>query len=374
MKILVISHSGGCYGAERSLLTVVKGLSSLGYDITVTVPKDGWLKEHLERNNIRVVIWKYYGWLGKKNRLIKGAFRALYNFLSSLFFCMKIKNNFDFVYTNTITTPFGVFLSKMLSLPHIWHVREFVHEDMGADFDLPHKVTKYIFLLNSYVAIYNSLSVMDKFQEYFGEHSSKLIYNALEKPKAPSNYIYKEIGRESSVNLCMVSSLHPGKGHIDAILAFEEIVKTYPSCHLSIVGTGLTVYILELEKLVIEKGLEDNISFVGFMENSIEIMTTSDIFLMCSRNEAFGRVTLEAMSVGCPVIGADSGGTKEILDDGRYGILYKQGDSKDLACKIIKLISDNQLREEMSILGKKRASDFSVDNLISNLEQVLKGQ
>ena len=69
MKLLLVSHSGGFYGAEKPLLTVVKGLSERGHDVCVVVPKQGKLGEELKRENISVTVWRYYGWLGRENRI-----------------------------------------------------------------------------------------------------------------------------------------------------------------------------------------------------------------------------------------------------------------------------------------------------------------
>lgn len=64
------------------------------------------------------------------------------------------------------------------------------------------------------------------------------------------------------------------------------------------------------------------------------LLRRADAILMCSKREAFGRVTVEGMLAGKPVIGANSGGTLELIQDGITGLLYTSGDPKALAEKI----------------------------------------
>ena len=66
----------------------------------------------------------------------------------------------------------------------------------------------------------------------------------------------------------------------------------------------------------------DAYKFVGYQKDIKELMCKASAFLMCSPNEAMGRVTVEAMFYGCPILGNNSGGTKEIIEDRYNGLLY----------------------------------------------------
>jgi glycosyltransferase involved in cell wall biosynthesis len=81
-------------------------------------------------------------------------------------------------------------------------------------------------------------------------------------------------------------------------------------------------------------GIQDRIHFVGYVNNSAAHVRASDVVLVCSRCEAFGRVTVEGMLAGKPVVGSRSGGTAELLIDGFNGFGYTPGDADDLAEKI----------------------------------------
>lgn len=92
---------------------------------------------------------------------------------------------------------------------------------------------------------------------------------------------------------------------------------------------------------------------------------------MCSRNEAFGRVTVEALKLGKPCIGANSGGTPELIRDGWNGLLYETGSPSSLAEKIEVLYWNKSLREELAKSAYHWAnSTLSSENCISNLIKV----
>jgi glycosyltransferase involved in cell wall biosynthesis len=92
---------------------------------------------------------------------------------------------------------------------------------------------------------------------------------------------------------------------------------------------------------------------------------------MCSRGEPFGRVTVEAMKQGVPVVGAASGGTTEIIQDGVTGLLYRLGDAEDLAAKVEILHRDRELLGRMGEEARRWAdSTFSLKKYTADLLRV----
>ena len=78
----------------------------------------------------------------------------------------------------------------------------------------------------------------------------------------------------------------------------------------------------------------------------------ADVVLMCSRFESFGRVTVEAMLAGKPVIGAASGGTAELIQDGETGLLYEPGNHDELAMKIEYLFEHPEKRLQLGAAAR----------------------
>ena len=100
---------------------------------------------------------------------------------------------------------------------------------------------------------------------------------------------------------------------------------------------------------------------LGFVEEVLPLYFRSHAMLMCSRNEAMGRVTVEAMACGLPVIGHASGGTPELVENDVTGLLYTGGAS-DLADRMIQLVADAALARRLGDAASLTAQErFSVE-------------
>ena len=113
-------------------------------------------------------------------------------------------------------------------------------------------------------------------------------------------------------------------------------------------------------------------------ENSISESAPShkiyaDVVLMCSRREAFGRVTVEGMKLGKPVIGTRSGGTPEIVQEGETGFLYAPGDAQELAAKIGHLYANRAVRDLMGATARVCARErFNQQKYGRDVENILR--
>jgi glycosyltransferase involved in cell wall biosynthesis len=94
-------------------------------------------------------------------------------------------------------------------------------------------------------------------------------------------------------------------------------------------------------------GVEERLELVGFSDDPGQELVAADVALTCSRLEAFGRATVEAMKLGRPVVAAASGGTLELVRDGWNGLLYAPGDAEALAERIERLHRDRDLLREL---------------------------
>lgn len=153
----------------------------------------------------------------------------------------------------------------------------------------------------------------------------------------------KRLDNHYKYTLIYVGRLHVSKGVDILIKAINKIKKTIPNIDLLIVGSGDEE--LALKKLVSDLKLNNNIQFMGAVPKKqvLELFSNSLIAVVPSRNEAFGYVVIEAMSVGAVVIGSKTGGIAEIITDNYDGILFENGNDLDLASKILKIIHDKEL-------------------------------
>lgn len=126
-----------------------------------------------------------------------------------------------------------------------------------------------------------------------------------------------------------------------------------------------------LEYLIKELKLENNVSLLGFVENPYAYMQRSDVFVLSSRWEGFGNVLVEAMACGCPVVSTNCpSGPAEILENGEYGILVPVEDVEKMAKSIIKILTNKELREELSNKALKRSKEFHVEKAVEKYLQI----
>ena len=151
-----------------------------------------------------------------------------------------------------------------------------------------------------------------------------------------------------------VGKLDPVKAQHEALEAFGLIIGKYPNARLRIVGDGRRVYEARLKEMVKRKRIRDQVRFVGFKKDVAAEYHRADAVLMCARDGGMGRVTVEAMSYGKPVIGYSGGGTSELLDDGVDGFLY-ENDAQGLAEKMELLLKDSDRARTMGKAGQQKA-------------------
>ena len=141
---------------------------------------------------------------------------------------------------------------------------------------------------------------------------------------------------------------------------------------MALVGHCSRQDLLRLRELAVCVSADDVIDFIDFTEDRDRYFIQSHAALMCSRSEAFGRVTVEAMKFGLPVIGANSGGTRELIRDGWNGLLYPPGDPAALAERIDRLYGDQALRARLGGNGRAWAQrTFSIARHTEGVMKVL---
>ena len=150
-----------------------------------------------------------------------------------------------------------------------------------------------------------------------------------------------------------VGRLVPHKGVKFLLEAMPEI---RTSAHLVVVGTG--PWAETLEGTARAMGLEGRVTFVGAVPwGELPLYyRAADVTVLpsISRLEAFGLVGLEAMASERPVVLSDIPGVREVIEDGKEGLLAKPVDPADIATKVNTLLDDPDLREEMGKRGRKR--------------------
>jgi glycosyltransferase involved in cell wall biosynthesis len=162
--------------------------------------------------------------------------------------------------------------------------------------------------------------------------------------------------------LASVSRLFSWKGQRELLQAFALARGEHPSLRLMIVGEDATgpkgEYARELKELAQKLNVADAVLFTGPRKDVARVMAACDVFTLPSFEEPFGLVFLEAMAMKRPVVGIDNGGTPEVVEHGKSGLLSPPWDIPALADNIRQLVSDAELRRRLGEHGRERVVSF----------------
>lgn len=416
MKILYIIHSCIMGGATISFKNLVKGIRQKGIEAVVVHPKPEQKDERLisELKNIgcscvQLNVAVSYNMFGRNILKYILRFAKLYRNKRTFYrqlYSVVLQEQPDIIHTNTGVVHEGFLVAQKLNIPHVWHLREYQTKDFHM------KVIPSLKKFKSMLTKSYTVCITKDIQDYFGLSKnalSKVIYNpAMSKneifeygtssllncmPQEASVFedcnscahertvqeasfckktrieIAAEISRQfSSFDYFLVANrISPEKG-IDAVLdAFAEFCEERDSFLLKIAGFGNERHIHELKQKCLKLGISGNVEFLGFVSDVRPVMQKARALIVGSYNEGFGRMTAEANMLGIPVIGRNSGGTKEILELTGGGILFNTTEEMKEAMVTIAATDDEQKRNGMKRPQEKAVELFSNEQHIKNV-------
>jgi L-malate glycosyltransferase len=171
--------------------------------------------------------------------------------------------------------------------------------------------------------------------------------------------------RDDEPALALVAQISPHKGQRDAIRALALVRRRHPRARLLLVGSVRFTsratrldnhgYRAELERLVDDLGLQGAVSFLGERADMPELLAATELVLVPSWYEPFGRVAVEAMLMQVPVIATSVGGVCEVVADGVDGLVLDPRDPHGWADAIATLLADPARRRAMGEHGRRRA-------------------
>jgi glycosyltransferase involved in cell wall biosynthesis len=165
-----------------------------------------------------------------------------------------------------------------------------------------------------------------------------------------------------------VGWLLPIKGPMFLLKAMDSVWLEVPDANLVFLGKGDLDVSLRSEAL--KTGKNGSVKFLGWRDDVEEIMLLFDIFVLPSLNEGMGRVLVEAMAAGKPVIASNVGGIPDLVKDGYNGLLVPPGDPEVLANNIMRLIQNPDEAQRMGQQGKKMCDRFGIDAMIAKLDHL----
>lgn len=191
----------------------------------------------------------------------------------------------------------------------------------------------------------------------------KVIYNPLPFfPERQSGGLRKQV--------IAVGRYVPQKGFDRLIPAWSIVSKKHPDWVLRIYGDGMRE---QLQRQIDELGITSNCILEHNVQNIVEKYCESSIFVLSSRFEGFGMVIIEAMACGVPPVSFTCPcGPKDIITDGKDGLLVENGDIEGLADKICYLIEHEDVRRKMGIQARTDVERFKIEHIAREWKNYLK--
>ena len=159
----------------------------------------------------------------------------------------------------------------------------------------------------------------------------------------------------------IASRLAPEKGHTYFLQAAALLKDKFPNCKFIVVGSPMYAppeYEVDLREAASSLGLDDQIIFTGFRADVLHVMAAMDVLVCAADEEALGRVVLEAMALGKPVVATRAGGIVETVVDGVTGFLVPPRDPASLASAISACLTDLDAARRMGLKGQERVREF----------------
>lgn len=359
---LIDSLAGG--GAEKVLVDFVNNLNQKKYNIEVkTIYNEGIYIDNINVKYTSIIkkpnIWK------KRiiNRIIKWVPR---NILYSIF----INDSYDYEIS------FLEFLSnKILSGSNSNSTKiSWVHSDI---FELKHTETLFR----------NRKELIKAFQNYdkivFVSNESKekfcnetniyqdtcVIYNPIDVKKI-EKFGKEEVDEIShnQFNIISVGRLSHEKGYSLLLEVINKLKDNHENVRLYILGEGRERR--KLEKYIKDNSLEEYVHLLGFQKNPYAYVSKSDLFVSASLNEGYSLAIAEAISLGVPVVATRTSGAKELLENGKFGVLVDSS-FESIYDALNELIDNKTKLKQMQKESIKRKNSFGIKSSIERINYLL---
>jgi glycosyltransferase involved in cell wall biosynthesis len=373
MNILFINHMGFLGGGEKSMLTLMQGLRDNGRHHIFLLAPPGELINRAREQEFPVFEYSFSGIRRTSNPVdwIRGLIK-LGTGISNIREIIS-GNGIDIVHANSLKAAImGGRAARQAGAHLVFHTRDFLPAGIWR-----RALIGWAYRLSDQIIV-NSKSVAQVYGKDPGGKVS-VVYNYVEPPKiqtekTPVN-IRAENGCPANAPLIGYSGrLHPAKGLETLFIGFSRILNVLPDARLWIVGgamPGEEHYPESLKTTASKMGIAGSVKFFGWRDDALEIMSCFDVLAVPSQKEPFGRVTVEAMMLGIPVAATASGGTLEIIENNKTGLLFDPGDSRQLADKCLEIITDPEKTDRMTRLAKSGVElKFSAENYIGGVQRV----
>jgi glycosyltransferase involved in cell wall biosynthesis len=216
----------------------------------------------------------------------------------------------------------------------------------------------------------------------------RVVYNGVDTGRfepRDATEIRSELGLSAQMHVVgAFASFKPQKNHSMLLKAFKRVLESAPNTQLLMVGeqlagnvqwlgntSGTEHYSARMQALIDKLGIRERCTFLGNCTDVERIYPACDITVLPSLHEGTPNVLLESMACGVPVLATNVCDNSFVVKEGRTGFLVDVGDVEGMAGRIVTLLADGTLRQEMGSEARKWVlEEFSIEKLVKNTETV----
>jgi glycosyltransferase involved in cell wall biosynthesis len=365
-RILFVNPVGQIGGAERSLLDLLAGLDRHRFEPLAICFASGPLVSALSELDVPVTVMQVnrslldLSFRGRRRSMAASALLALQTAAPVIRLAkLMSRQRIALVHTNGIKAQLIAGAAARLSgRPVIWHLRDILGR--GRQEQLMLRVGGRC----ADVIVANSEATRRAVEDRV-RCGTVTVHNGVDidrfRPDVDGAAIRRELGVPDDVPLVgMVGMLAPWKGQDVFLRAACRISERVPEARFVIVGdeiyttNGHGKHRADLQQLAAELNLGSRVIFTGYRDDMPAVMASLDVLVHASvEAEPFGRVLIEAMASGKPVIATIGGGTSEIVTDGETGALVSPGSPDAIAQALERLLAERELGVAMGSRGRE---------------------
>ncbi len=178
----------------------------------------------------------------------------------------------------------------------------------------------------------------------------------------------------SGMRVLFVGQIEPRKGVLDLLEAAREFLPGRPGASLTLLGeaaAGGEAYAEQVRESAAHPVLEGRVRLAGFVDDAVQAMTEYDLVVVPSREEPYGTVSAEAAAAGRAAVVCAVGGMREVVIDGETGLHVPPGDPRALAAAVGSLLDDTDRMRALGAQALQRAARFSPDRYANTMDSLL---
>lgn len=367
MRIMYLDSGIGLGGGQWGLIEILKNIDRSKYQPIVVSPDDSGL---MHRSKELSVEWYPLPFSSAHHRVATKRFSWLRDVAGSIYAIpylsfLSRKLNVDILLANTFKTAIvASFVSQLTRKPMIFYDHVFItHRPYDS---LIRKTARIILTPSDAVAEKYPPQLKFKVKTVPSGIDCRLLEIGNDPLRTNAVGYLGRISREKGIHLFIQS--------------IPEVLKRSPETRFLICGSAFTSddkrYLGQLIEKIDALNIRESVNFVGYIDRPENFLSNLRVFVLPSISETLGRVMLEAMAMGIPVVAFNKGGPAEVINDGETGFLVKPFDTDLMAKVIVRLLNDDDLVRKIGskarMLVKQRyTSEVMVDLLSGVFDEIL---